>query len=61
MFYMSLLAFLHCTFHCTVAVKNIRNMHAVSTNEIKIILHFYDKVNCLLVVALSLEAVEPHP
>ena len=28
---------------CTVAIKNIRNMHAVSTNQIADILHFNDK------------------
>ena len=30
---------------CTVAIKNIRNMHAVSTNQIADILHFNDKGN----------------
>ena len=33
----------HCTDICTVAIKNIRNMHAVSTNQIADILHFNDK------------------
>ena len=28
---------------CTVALKNIRNMQAVSTNQIADILHFNDK------------------
>ena len=28
---------------CTVAIKNIKNMHAVSTNQIADILHFNDK------------------
>ena len=28
---------------CTVANKNIRNMHAVSTNQVADILHFNDK------------------
>ena len=27
---------------CTVAIKNIRNMHAVSTNQIADVLHFND-------------------
>ena len=27
---------------CTVAIKNIKNMHAVSTNQIADILHFND-------------------
>ena len=57
MFCVSHLAFLCLTFHsivfdipfdipfhiCTVAIKNIRNMHAVSTNQIADILHFNDK------------------
>ena len=30
---------------CTVAIKNIRNMHAVSINQIADILHFNDKEN----------------
>ena len=29
---------------CTVAVKNIKNMHAVSTNQMAGIFHFNDKV-----------------
>ena len=37
-------AFLSCISHsidtCTVAIKNIRNMHAVSINQIADILHF---------------------
>ena len=28
---------------CTVAIKNIRNMHAGSTNQIADILHYNDK------------------
>ena len=28
---------------CTVVIKNIKNMHAVSTNQIADILHFNDK------------------
>ena len=39
-------ASLSCVSHsidiCTVAIKNIRNMHAVSTNQIADILHFND-------------------
>ena len=27
---------------CTVAIKNIKNMHAVSTNQLADILHFND-------------------
>ena len=46
--FISHLAFLHFTFHwylhgSTVAIKNIRNMHAVSTNQTADILHFNDK------------------
>ena len=37
-------ASLSCISHCTVAVKNIRNMHAVSTKQIAEILHFNDKL-----------------
>ena len=29
---------------CTVAIKNIRNMHAVSTNQVADILHVKDNV-----------------
>ena len=29
---------------CTVAIKNIKNMHAVSTNQIADILHFNNMV-----------------
>ena len=29
---------------CTVAIKNIKNMHAVSTNQIADILHFNNNV-----------------
>ena len=29
---------------CTVTIKNIKNMHAISTNQIADILHFNDKV-----------------
>ena len=29
---------------CTIAIKNMKNMHAVSTNEIVNIFHFNDKV-----------------
>ena len=40
-------ASLSCASHsidiCTVAIKNIRNVHAVSTNQIADILHFNDK------------------
>ena len=40
-------ASLSCVSHsidiCTVAIKNIRNMHAVSTNQIAVIFHFNDK------------------
>ena len=28
----------------TVAIKNIKNMHSVSTNQIADILHFNDKI-----------------
>ena len=28
---------------CTVAIKNIRNVHAVSTNQIADLLHFNDR------------------
>ena len=38
---------LSCVSHsvdiCSVAIQNIRNMHAVSTNQIADILHFKDK------------------
>ena len=46
MFFISRLAFLCFTFIdiCTVAIKNIRNMHAVSTNQIADILRFSDSV-----------------
>ena len=41
------LASLSCVSHfidvCTVAIKNIRNMHTDSTNQIAGILHFNDK------------------
>ena len=41
------IAYLSCISHsidiCTVGNKNIRNMHAVSTNHIADILHFNDK------------------
>ena len=30
---------------CTVAIKNIKNMYAVSTSQIADILHFKDNVN----------------
>ena len=41
MFCISCLAFLRFTlYRCTVAIKSIRNMHAVSTNQIEDILHF---------------------
>ena len=33
---------------CTAAIKNIRNMHAVSTNQITDILHFNDKSEYLM-------------
>ena len=33
---------------CTVAIKNIRNMHAVSTNQIADILHFNDNGNYVI-------------
>ena len=40
-------ASLSCVSHsidiCTVAIQNIKNMHAVSTNEIADILHFNNK------------------
>ena len=40
-------AYLSCVSHsidiCTVGNKNIRNMHAVSTNHVADILHFRDK------------------
>ena len=40
-------ASLSCVSHfidvCTVAIKNIRNMHTDSTNQIAGILHFNDK------------------
>ena len=46
------LALLSCVSHfidiCTVAIKYIRNMHAVSTNQIADILHFNDKA-CYLI------------
>ena len=33
---------------CTVAIKNIKNVHAVSTSQIADILHFNDNaINCL--------------
>ena len=42
-------ASLSCVSHsidiCTVAIKNIRNVHAVSTNQIVDILHFNDKLS----------------
>ena len=45
-------ASLSCASHsfeiCTVAIKNIRNMHAVSTNQIADILHFNDKLLYML-------------
>ena len=45
-------ASLSCVSHaidiCTVAIKNIRNMQAVSTNQITYILHFNDN-NYILV------------
>ena len=46
MFYMSRLAFLrwYSTDICTLTIKNIRNMHAASTDQIGDILHFND--NC---------------
>ena len=35
------------TFHiCTVAIKTIRNMHAVSLNQIEETLHFNDNTCC---------------
>ena len=41
-------ASLSCVSHsidiCTVAIKNIRNMHAVSTNQIADIFHFNDNI-----------------
>ena len=47
MFCISRLAFLRFTFHhsidiCTVVIKNIKNIHAVSTNQIADILHYND-------------------
>ena len=40
---------LSCVSHsidiCTVPIKNIRNMHAVSTNQVADILHFNDNDN----------------
>ena len=45
MFCISRPAFLHFTFHIfTVAIKNIRNIHAISTNQIADILHFNDNL-----------------
>ena len=46
MFSISHLAFLRFTirFNCTIAIKNIKNIHAVSTNQIVDALHFNDKV-----------------
>ena len=38
----------HSTDICTVAIRNIRNMHAVSTNQIGDILHFNDKARYLV-------------
>ena len=42
-----LLRMLSCVSHsiyiCTVAIKNIRNMHVFSTKQIADILHFNDK------------------
>ena len=52
------LALLSCVSHsidiCTVAIKNIRNMHALSTNQIAGILQFNDnfKLYCLIVFIL---------
>ena len=34
---------------CTAAIKNIRNMHAVSTSQIADILHFNDKYVCIYI------------
>ena len=44
-FSISRLAFLRFTFnwYCPVAIKNIKNMHAVLTNQIADFLHFNDK------------------
>ena len=44
------LGFLHFTFRytvamCTIVIKNISNMHAISTSEIADVMHFNDKVN----------------
>ena len=45
-------ASLSCVSHsnviCTVAIKNIRNMHAVSTSQITDILHFNGKFEYLM-------------
>ena len=46
MFYSSRLAFVsHSVDMCTVAIKNIRNVHAFATNQIAGILHFSDNVS----------------
>ena len=46
------LASLSCVLHfidiCTVAIKNIRNMHGVSTNQITDLLHFNDNGRYLI-------------
>ena len=33
----------HSIYICTVAIKNIRNMHTVSASQVADILHFNDK------------------
>ena len=50
MFFISRLAFLSIGI-CTLAIKNIRNMHAVSTNQVADILHFNYINEILLCIA----------
>ena len=50
----SLFYVLHSTDICTVAIKNIKNMHAVSTNQNADILRFNDNLRYFLILSQSI-------
>ena len=50
MFSTSRLAFLRFIDICTVAIKNIKDMHVVSSSQIADILHFNDNSNYKIVI-----------
>ena len=44
-------------FYYTVVIENIKNMYAVSTNQIAVILHYNDKITYVFLSSFGIECV----